>query len=77
MVTNFDCGRMPSEERLIYDLRYASAMCRLHYARAKEPLPPAQDVDAIWNYYKTYYNTVDGAASKIHAIMSYRAFLKA
>lgn len=77
MVSNFDCIRTPSEERMVWDLRYATAMCRLHYARVKDTLPAAKDIDAVWEYYKKYYNTVHGAASKIKALIAYRAFFRA
>src|SRR5262245_46565720 len=54
MATNFDCNRIPEEERLIYDLRFSTALCRIHYARIKEDIPPLNAVDKIWNYYKKY-----------------------
>jgi hypothetical protein len=74
--TSFDCGRMPSEDRLIYDLRFATVMARLHYARVKEPIPWFDDINAIWEYYKKYYNTAGGAAEKINSILKYKVFLK-
>lgn len=63
-----------SEDRLIYDLRYATAMCRLHYYRNKEKLPSHQDENAIWEYYKKFYNTPLGKAKKEEAISKYHAF---
>ena len=74
LFNNFDVSRMPSEERLIYDLRFATAMSRIFYLRIQEPLPPANDVDAIWDYYKKYYNTVKGKAEKNESIRKYRDF---
>src|SRR5690349_14952079 len=44
----FDCVSIPDPMRMIYDLRFATAMARLFYARIKEPLPDCHDVDAIW-----------------------------
>lgn len=75
MINNFSCGRMPDEERLIYDLRYASAMTRIYYARVKAPLPKSDDVSALWRYYKHYYNTLNGKAEPAHAISAYQAFI--
>ncbi len=72
---NFDVGRMPSEDRLIYDLRFATAMCRLHYARFAEALPNFKDIDGIWEYYKKYYNTPKGAAEYHEAINKYHRFI--
>lgn len=74
LVHNFDAPTMPSEDRLVYDLRFATAMARIHYARVKEPLPKANDVEAIWNYYKTHYNTSAGKANWIQANDAYHRF---
>jgi len=76
LTLNFDVGRIPLPERMVYDLRFATAMARLHYARAKEPLPSAENVDAIWKYYKKYYNTPLGKAEKESAVKHYQKFLK-
>jgi hypothetical protein len=75
LLHNFDVRNMPSEDRLIYDLRYATAMCRIHYKRFQSPLPPANDVQAIWEYYKKFYNTSLGAANEPHCIYAYQAFI--
>lgn len=74
-LSNFHITFMPSEDMLIYDLRFATAMTRIFYARVKQPLPPANDVDAIWSYYKLYYNTPLGAANKNEAIQKYQDFI--
>jgi len=75
MATNFDCGRIPDEDRLIYDLRFATAMCRIHYLRALEPLPNKADVQSLWNYYKNHYNTLEGAAVHDESIHKYLSFV--
>lgn len=75
MLSNFHITFMPSEDMLIYDLRFATAMTRLFYARIKEPLPEAEDINAIWEYYKRYYNTAKGAAVKEDSIKKYHAFI--
>jgi hypothetical protein len=74
LATNFDVCRIPSPERLIYDLRFATAMTRIFYARFKEPLPKIDDVDNIWWYYKKFYNTDLGGGWKEHALMLYQGF---
>lgn len=74
LTLNFDVGRIPLPERMVYDLRFATAMARLHYARAKEPLPSAENVDAIWKYYKKYYNTPLGKAKKNQQLSIIRSF---
>lgn len=72
---NFDVGRMPSEDRIIYDLRYATAMARLFYARIPKQLPNSNDIDGIWQYYKQYWNTHSGKANKLDSIMHYSEFI--
>ena len=74
LLYNFLAPVMPSEERLIYDLRFATAMARIHYARAKEPLPDAKDVDAIYDYYKTFYNSRLDTSDKSKLIADYFKF---
>ena len=74
LLHSFDASRMPSEERLIYDLRFATAMARIHYARVKEPLPKAHDIDGMWQYYKKYYNTALGKADYQAAVSAYQKF---
>jgi hypothetical protein len=43
--------------------RYATAMARVKYARAPEPLPPYNDLKAMARYWWQYYNTPRGAGS--------------
>jgi hypothetical protein len=50
--------------------RYSIAMARVHYLRCPGSLPPANDLNAIWLYYKKYYNTEEGAA--IQSIFEYK-----
>jgi len=75
MGSNFNAFRLPETERLIYDLYYATAICRLFYLRHIEPIPNCKDVEAIWAYYKKYYNTDLGAAIKDESIKKYRLFV--
>ncbi|KGK17692.1 hypothetical protein [Vibrio navarrensis] len=48
---------------LIANLRYAVAMCRVHYLRVPEALPPAGDIPALARYWKKHYNTHLGAGT--------------
>lgn len=43
------------------NLIYATAMCRVHYRRVPEPLPPAGDLEAQAAYWKAHYNTAAAA----------------
>ena len=46
--------------RLVEDLSYATIFCRLFYYLIPKSLPSAYDVNAIGNFWKTYYNTKHG-----------------
>lgn len=73
--TNFSCAQIPEEDRIIYDLRFATAMCRIHYMRFPKELPPKNDVDEVWQYYKNYYNTLFGKAQKQQSIDQYLSYI--
>lgn len=67
-------GPWPAE-RLIYDLRFATQIARLHYYRFTTPIP--DDVDGQIRYYKKYWNTDLGAASLAEIKTNYERALKA
>lgn len=59
------CGvkELPPITAMTWNLRFAAAMCRIHFLRFKEPIP--SDLEGMARYYKKYYNgdgkgTVDG-----------------
>lgn len=56
---NFDL-----DEQMAGNLYFACAMARLYYWRIPEPLPAAGDIEGQWQYYKKYYNTPAGAATR-------------
>lgn len=74
LLYGFDAPKMPDEERLIYDLKFATAMVRIHYARVEEPLPKLYDLFGLWTYYKKYYNTSNGKADRSKALNLYQVF---
>lgn len=74
MLHNFNAPQMPDEERMIYDLSFACAMARIFYKRIPEALPKASNYEAIWKYYKKYYNTYEGRAETDNAITNYLQF---
>ena len=47
----------PRTEQLVWNLQYATAMCRIHYLRVPEGLPDPDDVEGLAVYWKQYYNT--------------------
>jgi len=76
LALNFNVTSMPLPERMIYDLQYATAMARLHYRRVKAPIPDHKNIDAVWEYYKKYYNTPLGKAEKEQSIKHFQKYLK-
>jgi len=50
-------------DQLIWNLAYATAMCRAHYRRVTEGLPNEADVDGLARYWKRHYNTDRGAGT--------------
>jgi len=71
---NMCINQIPLPQRLVYDLAYATVMARIHYLRVPEALPNKDDVDAMWDYYKTYYNTSKGKATKAKSLKKYKDF---
>lgn len=51
---------------------FAIAICRAHYRRVSHPLPSATDLAGLWHYYKTYYNSVLGAATQDQFYHNYK-----
>lgn len=57
---------------LHWNLRYAAAMCGLHYRRARAPLPPAGDAEAMAAYWKQWYNSPLGKGTVAKALPYFR-----
>jgi hypothetical protein len=74
LIHGFGISSIPPEDRLVYDLRFATAMTRIFYERIAQPIPDSTDILAIANYYKTNYNTSLGKADVQTAIANYTAF---
>ncbi|GAB0057936.1 hypothetical protein SIID45300_02270 [Candidatus Magnetaquicoccaceae bacterium FCR-1] len=53
----------PDAGRLVWDLGYACAMCRVHYLRCPGVLPAAGDHEGQAAYWKRWYNTALGAGT--------------
>lgn len=60
---SYDVNGWPDHVALIWNLRYAIAMCRVHYYRRPEALPKANDIKALGLYWKNHYNTSLGAGT--------------
>jgi hypothetical protein len=47
---------MPDINALVWNVRFALCMARIHYWQFKEPLPKADDLEALGRYWLRYYN---------------------
>ena len=67
------CGfqGVPEPSRLVWDLKFASIMCRIHYRRISSPLPEHGDIAGYAAYWKKYYNTVHGAGTEEEFVQNY------
>lgn len=66
----------PSSDLMIRDMFYATQMARVFYMRINHPIPKADDIESIWEYYKQFWNTASGAATKTQFITNYNRFLQ-
>ncbi len=55
--------KRPENAALATDLKFATIMARVHYLRDKQPLPKADDVEALAAYAKRVWNTEKGKAT--------------
>jgi hypothetical protein len=55
-------------QQLVSNLSYATVIARIVYWRVEEPLPPADDVEAMADYWKRHYNTRLGAGKPAHFV---------
>lgn len=72
-----DPAPYPSPDQMVYDLRYATAMARVHYLRVPAPLPAADDILGLATYYKKYYNTPLGRATIEEALKAFQEVVNA
>lgn len=50
----------PDPAEMVFNLVYASAMCRVDYRRAQSALPAWDDARGMAEYWKRFYNSGDG-----------------
>jgi hypothetical protein len=70
-------GEWPARTvQLATNLAYASAIARLVYLRAPDPLPQVDDVEGLARYWKRFYNTSAGKGTEAQFILHYRQFVR-
>lgn len=62
----------PDPGRMAWDLAYACGMCRVHYLRAPEALPPAGDLAGQAALWKLRYNTPLGKGTVEQYVANWR-----
>lgn len=65
----------PPAGELVWNPRFAAAMCRVHYRRVKAPLPGADDKAGMAIYWKRHYNTLLGRGTTAEFIENYNTFV--
>lgn len=65
--------KAPEADRMVWDLRYATAIARLQYRRFPEAIPEADDEAGMWAIYKLRWNTHLGAATREQFADAWRA----
>jgi hypothetical protein len=70
-----NCMIKPEADQMIWDLRLATIMARVHYSRFSEPIPEAGDFDGLVEYYHKYWapnpamTTIGKAKDRIQTIL--------
>lgn len=65
---------MATAETMVYDLRYAAIMARIHYLRVPTALP--EDIEGQAHYWKEHYNTFLGAGTVEEYLQNYRRLVE-
>lgn len=72
-VTQFMSQRNFNDEELIWNLAYATAICRVKYYMVPEPIP--ETLTGLAKYWKQYYNTQSGKGTIDEAIKNYTKYV--
>ena len=67
----------PDKDNLLYNMKYATLMCRFQYARFKEKLPGSTDIKEMATYWKKYYNTIEGSGTVDHFVKAFHFHISA
>jgi hypothetical protein len=74
-VIDFEVPGQDRHDQLIWNLAYATAMCRVHYRRVSEPLPGAEDIAGLGAYWKQHYNTPLGRGTADEFVAKYETYV--
>lgn len=74
-VKNYNGGKQGTVDDMVNNDQYAVVMARVHYMRKPGSIPPANDLEAIWAYYKKFYNSPQGAATHDEFVSKYKKYV--
>lgn len=74
-VGNYNGGHRGTVDDLVHNDPYAIVMARVHYMRKPGAIPAATDLEAMWTYYKHWYNSDSGAATHDEFVSKYKKFV--
>lgn len=66
---------IPPADMMVYNLKLAAAMARIHYLRVPHSLPTEDDVAGLAKYWKDHYNTYLGAGTPEEAMENYGRYV--
>lgn len=75
LVSQFSISN-PDAQEMEGNLYFATAMCRVHYRRVKDVLPPHHQARALAEYWKKHYNTVLGKGTVEQALPHFELAVK-
>ena len=64
------------DTEMIWNIKYATLMARIHYWRVAEALPDKDDVEGLANYWKKYWNTLSGKGKPSQFYLHYNTKVK-
>lgn len=71
-----EVGHWASDQSLIWNMAYATAIARILYLRVPKALPPEDSgLEGLASYWKTYYNTKYGRGTEDQFIKHYRQYI--
>jgi hypothetical protein len=65
----------PRPVEMVTNDGFAVLLARIHYLRAPEALPAADDIDGLWQLYKLRWNTPLGAATYEQFMANYKKYV--
>src|SRR5690349_10311692 len=69
-------GGRPDPFELSWNLRFAAALCRIHYYRTPCIVPDPADVNGLAKVWKQYYNTPAGAGTEKQFVRNFGLYVR-